>query len=551
MKEEQEMANHSRAGLLAEPSDLINVKTLQNNYYQTIPDTDNASQLVIFGTSGHRGSSNKGTFNEAHILAIAQAIAEYRQTNNITGPCFIGQDTHALSELALKTVLEVFVANQQHVIIAHDFGYTPTPVISHAIITYNQNKKSQLADGIVITPSHNPPEDGGIKYNPTNGGPADTDITKQIENRANELLKNNLNEVKRITLEKAIHSDYIHTKEYETDYINDLENILDLSLIKSSSLKIGVDPLGGAGITYWPRIAEKYGLNLDIVNNKIDPTFSFMHLDHDEIIRMDCSSRWAMEGLLNLKDKFDLAFGNDTDFDRHGIVTPKGLMNPNAYLSACVNYLFQYRPKWHNDVAIGKTLVTSSMIDRVANSLNKKYLEFPVGFKWYANGLYNGQLGFAGEESAGASFLRTNGKVWSTDKDGIILCLLAAEMTAKIGKNPQEQYQELEAKFGVSYYGRLQAAASFTEKQKLAKLDASQLTTDQLAGEKITQCLTTAPANNASIGGLKVIAENGWFAARPSGTEDAYKIYAESFVSKQHLSNLQKEAQEIVAKAIK
>ncbi|OCG54961.1 phosphoglucomutase, alpha-D-glucose phosphate-specific [Gilliamella sp. Choc6-1] len=545
------MANHSRAGLLAEPSDLINVKTLQNNYYQTIPDTDNASELVIFGTSGHRGSSNKGSFNEAHILAIAQAIAEYRQTNNITGPCFIGQDTHALSELALKTVLEVFVANQQHVIIAHDFGYTPTPVISHAIITYNQNKKSQLADGIVITPSHNPPEDGGIKYNPTNGGPADTDITKQIENRANELLKNNLNEVKRITLEKAIHSDYIHTKEYETDYINDLENILDLSLIKSSSLKIGVDPLGGAGITYWPRIAEKYGLNLDIVNNKIDPTFSFMHLDHDEIIRMDCSSRWAMEGLLNLKDKFDLAFGNDTDFDRHGIVTPKGLMNPNAYLSACVNYLFQYRPKWHNDVAIGKTLVTSSMIDRVANSLNKKYLEFPVGFKWYANGLYNGQLGFAGEESAGASFLRTNGKVWSTDKDGIILCLLAAEMTAKIGKNPQEQYQELEAKFGVSYYGRLQAAASFTEKQKLAKLDASQLTTDQLAGEKITQCLTTAPANNASIGGLKVIAENGWFAARPSGTEDAYKIYAESFVSKQHLSTLQKEAQEIVAKAIK
>ncbi|OCG64899.1 phosphoglucomutase, alpha-D-glucose phosphate-specific [Gilliamella sp. wkB18] len=545
------MANHSRAGLLAEPSDLINVKTLQNNYYQTTPDTDNASQLVIFGTSGHRGSSNKGSFNEAHILAIAQAIAEYRQTNNITGPCFIGQDTHALSELALKTVLEVFVANQQHVIIAHDFGYTPTPVISHAIITYNQNKKSQLADGIVITPSHNPPEDGGIKYNPTNGGPADTDITKQIENRANELLKNNLNEVKRITLEKAIHSDYIHTKEYETDYINDLENILDLSLIKSSSLKIGVDPLGGAGITYWPRIAEKYGLNLDIVNNKIDPTFSFMHLDHDEIIRMDCSSRWAMEGLLNLKDKFDLAFGNDTDFDRHGIVTPKGLMNPNAYLSACVNYLFQYRPKWHNDVAIGKTLVTSSMIDRVANSLNKKYLEFPVGFKWYANGLYNGQLGFAGEESAGASFLRTNGKVWSTDKDGIILCLLAAEMTAKIGKNPQEQYQELEAKFGVSYYGRLQAAASFTEKQKLAKLDASQLTTDQLAGEKITQCLTTAPANNASIGGLKVIAENGWFAARPSGTEDAYKIYAESFVSKQHLSTLQKEAQEIVAKAIK
>ncbi|MCX8582419.1 MULTISPECIES: phosphoglucomutase (alpha-D-glucose-1,6-bisphosphate-dependent) [unclassified Gilliamella] len=543
------MDKPSRAGLLAQPTDLINVETLKNNYYQIKPDTDNISQLVIFGTSGHRGSSNKGTFNEAHILAIAQAVAEYRKANNITGPCFIGQDSHALSELALKSVLEVFIANEQTVVIAQNWGYTPTPVISHAILTYN--KQSQLADGIVITPSHNPPEDGGIKYNPTNGGPADTDITKQIENRANELLKANLNGVKRVTIEKAIKSDYLHTKEYETDYVNDLQNIIDLSLIKSSSLKIGVDPLGGACITYWPRIAEKYGLNLEIVNNKIDPTFSFMHLDHDEIIRMDCSSRWAMAGLLNLKDKFDLAFGNDTDADRHGIVTPKGLMNPNAYLSTCVNYLFQNRPQWHKDIAIGKTLVTSSMIDRVANSLNKKYLEYPVGFKWYADGLYHGKLGFAGEESAGGSFLRTNGKVWTTDKDGIILCLLAAEMTAKIGKNPQEQYQELEDKFGVSYYGRIQASATFAEKQKLAKLDASQLTTDNLAGEEITQCLTTAPANNAPIGGLKVITENGWFAARPSGTEDAYKIYAESFISNEHLATLQQEAQQIVAKAIK
>ena len=544
------MAKSSRAGLLAQPSDLINIQTLQNNYYQIQPDVDNVSQLVIFGTSGHRGSSNKATFNEAHILAIAQAVAEYRKANNITGPCFIGQDTHALSELALKSVLEVFVANEQTVVIAQNWGYTPTPVISHAILTYNQDKQSRLADGIVITPSHNPPEDGGIKYNPTNGGPADTDITKQIENRANELLKNNLSGVKRVSLEKAIKSDYVHTKEYETDYVNDLENILDLSLIKASSLKIGVDPLGGACITYWPRIAEKYGINLEIVNNKIDPTFSFMHLDHDEVIRMDCSSRWAMAGLLNLKDKFDLAFGNDTDADRHGIVTPKGLMNPNAYLSTCVNYLFQNRPQWHQNIAIGKTLVTSSMIDRVANSLNKKYLEYPVGFKWYADGLYHGKLGFAGEESAGGSFLRTNGKVWATDKDGIILCLLAAEMTAKTGKNPQEQYQELEAKFGVSYYGRIQAPASFTEKQKLAKLDASQLTTDKLAGEEITQCLTTAPANNAPIGGLKVITQNGWFAARPSGTEDAYKIYAESFIGNEHLLTLQQEAQQIVAKAI-
>ena len=544
------MAKSSRAGLLAQPSDLINIQELQNNYYQIQPDVDNVSQLVIFGTSGHRGSSNKATFNEVHILAIAQAVAEYRKANNITGPCFIGQDTHALSELALKSVLEVFVANEQTVVIAQNWGYTPTPVISHAILTYNQDKQSQLADGIVITPSHNPPEDGGIKYNPTNGGPADTDITKQIENRANELLKNNLSGVKRVSLEKAIKSDYVHTKEYETDYVNDLENILDLSLIKASSLKIGVDPLGGACITYWPRIAEKYGINLEIVNNKIDPTFSFMHLDHDEVIRMDCSSRWAMAGLLNLKDKFDLAFGNDTDADRHGIVTPKGLMNPNAYLSTCVNYLFQNRPQWHQNIAIGKTLVTSSMIDRVANSLNKKYLEYPVGFKWYADGLYHGKLSFAGEESAGGSFLRTNGKVWATDKDGIILCLLAAEMTAKTGKNPQEQYQELEAKFGVSYYGRIQAPASFTEKQKLAKLDASQLTTDKLAGEEITQCLTTAPANNAPIGGLKVITQNGWFAARPSGTEDAYKIYAESFISNEHLLTLQQEAQQIVAKAI-
>ena len=545
------MAKPSRAGLLAQPSDLIDLGTLKNNYYQIKPDTDNVSQLVIFGTSGHRGSSNKGTFNETHILAIAQAVAEYRKANNITGPCFIGQDTHALSELALKTVLEVFVANEQTVVIAKDWGYTPTPVISHAILTYNEGKQSQLADGIVITPSHNPPEDGGIKYNPTNGGPADTDITKQIENRANELLKANLNGVKRVTIEKAIKSDYLHTKEYETDYVNDLQNIVNLSLVQSSTLKIGVDPLGGACITYWPRIAEKYGLNLEIVNNKIDPTFSFMHLDHDEVIRMDCSSRWAMAGLLNLKDKFDLAFGNDTDADRHGVVTPTGLMNPNAYLSTCVNYLFQNRPQWQKDVAIGKTLVTSSMIDRVANNLNKRYLEYPVGFKWYADGLYHGKLGFAGEESAGGSFLRTNGKVWATDKDGIILCLLAAEMTAKTGKNPQEQYQELEAKFGVSYYGRIQAPASFTEKQKLAKLDASQLTTDKLAGEEITQCLTTAPANNAPIGGLKVITQNGWFAARPSGTEDAYKIYAESFISNEHLETLQQEAQQIVAKAIK
>lgn len=545
------MDRSNRAGLLAEPSDLINVVALQDNYYKLTPDTQDMSQLVIFGTSGHRGSANKSTFNESHILAIAQSVVEYRVKQGITGPCFIGKDTHALSEPALKTVLEVFAANGQTVVIAENFGYTPTPVISHAILKYNKDRQSHLADGIVITPSHNPPEDGGIKYNPTNGGPADNEITKQIENRANELLKSGLSGVKRMTFTNAMASGYIHTKCYETDYINELDTILDLSLIKSADLKIGVDPLGGAGITYWPRIAEKYGIKLDIVNDKVDPTFSFMHLDHDEVIRMDCSSRWAMAGLLKLKDKFDLAFGNDTDFDRHGIVTPKGLMNPNAYLSTSVNYLFQHRPQWHKQMAIGKTLVTSSMIDRVANSLNAPFLEYPVGFKWYADGLYQGSLGFAGEESAGGSFLRTDGSVWSTDKDGIILCLLAAEMTARTGKNPQQQYEELEAKFGRSYYGRLQASATFAEKQMLSKLDASQLTTDQLAGEKIEQSLTTASANNAPIGGLKVITENGWFAARPSGTEDAYKIYAESFISDAHLALIQQEAKEIVTKAIK
>lgn len=542
--------NPNRAGMPAAASDLINVDKLLNNYYQLEPNTDDASQLVIFGTSGHRGTANKGTFNQAHILAVAQAIADYRKAHNVTGPCFIGKDTHALSEPALKSVLEVFIANQVQTVIAKDFGFTPTPAISHAILTYNLDHPQALSDGVVITPSHNPPEDGGIKYNPTNGGPADTDVTKAIENRANQLLKDKLKGVQRVTLETALRSDYLHQKEYETNYINDLKNIIDIDVIKHAALKIGVDPLGGAGISYWPRIAEQYGIDLQIVNDKIDPTFSFMHLDHDQVIRMDCSSSYAMAGLLKLKDKFDLAFGNDTDFDRHGIVTPSGLMNPNAYLSTSVNYLFQNRPLWLADTAIGKTLVTSSMVDRVAKSLKKRFLEYPVGFKWYADGLFNGTLGFAGEESAGASFLRFNGKVWSTDKDGIIMCLLAAEMTAKTGKNPQQQYNELTAQFGISYYGRIQAPASFTEKQKLAKLDASQLTTNTLAGEPITQTLTKAPANDAPIGGLKVVTENGWFAARPSGTEDAYKIYAESFLNEAHLKQIQQEARLIVSKAI-
>lgn len=541
----------SRAGQLADTQDLIDIDSLLNNYYKIKPDYNEPSQLVIFGTSGHRGCANKATFNEHHIVAVAQAIVDYRKSQNISGPCFIGKDTHALSEPALKSVLEVFSANQVHSIIARNWGYTPTPVISHAIINYNQNNPDKLADGVVITPSHNPPEDGGIKYNVINGGPADTAITSMIEARANTLLKNNLLGVKRLTLAQAMNSGYITVKEYETDYINDLTHIIDFDVITSAGLNIGVDPLGGAGISYWSRIAEQYGLDLNIVNKKVDSTFSFMHLDHDSVIRMDCSSAYAMEGVLRLKDKFDLAFGNDTDFDRHGIVTPAGLMKPNAYLATCVSYLFNHRPQWNNRTAIGKTLVTSSMIDRVASYLNKSLLEFPVGFKWYADGLFNGSIGFAGEESAGASFLRKNGQVWTTDKDGIILCLLAAEMTARIGKNPQIQYDELEQKFGKSYYGRIQAPASYVEKQKLAKLDADQLTTDCLAGEKIQQCLTQAPANHAAIGGLKVVTENGWFAARPSGTEDAYKIYAESFIDDQHLQIIQQEAQQLVSQAIK
>lgn len=540
-----------RAGQLAQTEDLINVDLLLSNYYDIKPDATDAAHLVIFGTSGHRGSSNRGTFNEAHILAIAQAIIDIRKANNITGPCFIGKDTHALSEPALKSVLEVFAANQVTTVIARNNGYTPTPVISHAILTYNREHPDQLADGIVITPSHNPPEDGGIKYNAINGGPADTNLTNAIEQRANELLLNSLQGVKRESLSKALHSDYIHETYFEQAYIDDLTNVIDIPVIRDAHIKIGVDPLGGAGITYWHLIAEKYKLDLDIVNDKVDPTFRFMHLDHDEVIRMDCSSAYAMKGLLKLKDKFDLAFGNDTDFDRHGIVTPAGLMNPNAYLSVAADYLFQHRPQWKSQVAIGKTLVTSAMLDRVANSLNRDFQEFPVGFKWYADGLYSGQLGFACEESAGASFLRHNGEVWTTDKDGIILCLLAAEITAKTGHNPQTYYQQLTNKLGTSYYGRIQAPATFSEKQKLSKLNAEQLTTDKLAGEPIKQCLTKAPANNANIGGLKVITENGWFAARPSGTEDAYKIYAESFISHEHLTLLEQEAQNMISEVLK
>ncbi|WP_392565606.1 phosphoglucomutase (alpha-D-glucose-1,6-bisphosphate-dependent) [Utexia brackfieldae] len=542
---------HPRAGTQSLAEDLINLDTLVGHYYDIKPDLNDASQLVIFGTSGHRGSASKSTFNECHLLAIAQAIVDIRKKYHITGPCFVGKDSHILSEPALKSLLEVFAANQVMTVIAQDNGYTPTPVISHAIITYNQQHKTQVADGVVITPSHNPPEDGGIKYNVTHGGPADTDITKEIEFRANELLRGELREIKRLPLSQALHSGYVHEKAFEKGYIDDLANVIDMKAIADSTVKMGVDPLGGAAVSYWPRIAEQYQLNLNIVNDKVDAAFGFMHLDHDGAIRMDCSSAHAMAGLIKLKDQFDLAFGNDTDADRHGIVTPSGLMNPNAYLSAVTDYLLQYRPDWHKSIMIGKTLVTSSMIDRVTTALGHQYQEFPVGFKWYAEGLFNGTLGFACEESAGGSLLRHNGQVWTTDKDGLVLCLLAAEMMAKTDNNPQQQYDRLTDKFGTSFYGRIQAPATFAEKQKLAKLDAKQLKTDTLAGESIKQALTTAPANSAPIGGLKVITENGWFAARPSGTEDAYKIYAESFISQNHLAQLQEEAQQLVSGVIK
>ncbi|XKM13103.1 phosphoglucomutase (alpha-D-glucose-1,6-bisphosphate-dependent) [Orbaceae bacterium ac157xtp] len=542
---------HERAGKIALPSDLINVGDLLKNYYQITPDCSDPSQLVIFGTSGHRGSSNRATFNRHHILAIAQAIADYRHAHNITGPCFIGKDTHALSGPALKTVIEVFAANQIETIIAKEWGYTPTPVISRAIIVYNQQNSGHLADGVVITPSHNPPEDGGIKYNAINGGPADTKVTAIIQNRANEILKDNLNGVKSLSQQDALNSGYVHFVEYEDDYVNDLEKIIDIAVIKDANLNIGIDPMGGAGISYWQRIAEKYHLNFKIVNDKVDPLFSFMPLDHDGVIRMDCSSSYAMSGLLALKDKFDLAFGNDTDFDRHGIVTPAGLMNPNAYLATCVNYLLSTRTNWKKDIAIGKTIVTSAIIDRVCASRNASLSEFPVGFKWYADGLFQGNLGFAGEESAGASFLQKDGKVWTTDKDGIILCLLAAEMTSNFGMNPYQQYKTLEYKFGKSFYGRIQAPATYEQKQKLSKLDASQLTTTKLAGEPIKQAITLAPANNEPIGGLKVMTQSGWFAARPSGTEDAYKIYAESFVNKLHLDLILQQAEVLVANVLK
>ncbi|MFJ5339908.1 phosphoglucomutase (alpha-D-glucose-1,6-bisphosphate-dependent) [Pectobacterium sp. CHL-2024] len=540
------MANHPRAGQPARQSDLINVAQLTSQYYVLRPEVGNTAHAVKFGTSGHRGSAGRHSFNEPHILAIAQAIAEERKKQGISGPCYVGKDTHALSEPAFISVLEVLAANGVDVIVQLDNGFTPTPAVSNAILVHNR-QGGALADGIVITPSHNPPEDGGIKYNPPNGGPADTNLTSVIETRANALLADELRDVKRITLDQALNSGHVHEQDLVQAYVEGLASVVDMAAIQRAGLKLGVDPLGGSGIAYWQRIAEHYKLDLTLVNDAVDQTFRFMSLDHDGVIRMDCSSEFAMAGLLALRDKFDLAFANDPDYDRHGIVTPSGLMNPNHYLAVAINYLFQHRPQWGQSVAVGKTLVSSAMIDRVVADLGRKLVEVPVGFKWFVDGLYDGSFGFGGEESAGASFLRFDGTPWSTDKDGMILCLLAAEITAVTGKNPQQHYDELAQRFGAPSYNRIQASATHAQKAVLSKLSPEQVSASTLAGDPITARLTAAPGNGASIGGLKVMTENGWFAARPSGTEEAYKIYCESFLGAEHRERIEKEAVEIVS----
>ncbi|PWC13746.1 phosphoglucomutase, alpha-D-glucose phosphate-specific [Brenneria roseae subsp. americana] len=540
------MANHPRAGKPTQQSDLINVAQLTSQYYVLRPEVGNAAHAVKFGTSGHRGSAGRHSFNEMHILAIAQAIAEERKKQGISGPCYVGKDTHALSEPAFISVLEVLAANGVDVVVQQDNGFTPTPAVSNAILVHNR-QGGALADGIVITPSHNPPEDGGIKYNPPNGGPADTNLTSVIETRANALLADELRDVKRITLDQAWKSGYLHEQDLVQPYVEGLTSVVDMAAIQRAGLKLGVDPLGGSGIAYWQRIAEQYKLDLTLVNDEIDQTFRFMTLDHDGVIRMDCSSVSAMAGLLALRDKFDLAFANDPDYDRHGIVTPAGLMNPNHYLAVSINYLFQHRPLWGESVAVGKTLVSSAMIDRVVADLGRKLVEVPVGFKWFVDGLFDGSFGFGGEESAGASFLRFDGTPWSTDKDGIIMCLLAAEITAVTGKNPQQHYDDLAQRFGAPSYNRIQAPATHAQKAALSRLSPEQVSANTLAGDAITARLTAAPGNGASIGGLKVITDNGWFAARPSGTEEAYKIYCESFLGAEHRARIEKEAVEIVS----
>jgi phosphoglucomutase len=529
---------------------LVNVPRLVAAYYAERPDPSIRDQRVAFGTSGHRGSSLKVAFNELHILATTQAICDYRKGQGIDGPLYLGIDTHALSEPAFVSAMEVLAANGVEVMIDADRGYTPTPVISHAILTYNRGRKSGLADGIVVTPSHNPPEDGGFKYNPPHGGPSDTRATKAIEEAANALMLEP-SRLKRVPFSKALAAATTHKHDYVSAYVGDLASVIDLDAVKGSGVRIGVDPLGGAGVAYWSVIRERYGLQLEIVNPSVDPTFRFMTLDWDGKIRMDCSSPHAMAGLIALREKFDVAFGNDTDNDRHGIVTPSaGLLNPNHYLAVAISYLFANRPQWRSDAAIGKTVVSSSLIDRVAASLGRRLYEVPVGFKWFVDGLLAGTLGFGGEESAGASFLRRDGSVWTTDKDGIIMGLLGAEMTARTGRDPGQLYQQLAAQHGAPFYARTDAAATPEQKALLGKLSPSQVTAKTLAGDPIDTILTNAPGDGNPIGGLKVTTANGWFAARPSGTENIYKIYAESFVSEEHLRLIQAEAQAVVTAAL-
>jgi phosphoglucomutase len=542
---------HPLAGKPAPRDILVHVPRLVSAYYTLEPDPAEPSQQVAFGTSGHRGSSLKQSFNEAHIVAIAQAVCELRAAEGTTGPCYVGIDTHALSDPAFISTLEVFAANGVATMIQDGFGATPTPVISHAILTHNRGRTSGLADGVVITPSHNPPEDGGFKYNPPSGGPADSDLTRRIQNRANELLEEKLAGVRRTTWKNALAAPTTHHHDFITPYVTDLASVIDLEVIAASGLRIGVDPLGGSNIDYWDPIASRYGLDLVVVNRIVDPTFAFMTVDKDGRIRMDCSSPPAMANLVALAKDFAVAFGNDADSDRHGIVTPTGgLMNPNHYLAVAISYLFANRPQWKASTAIGKTLVSSSMIDRVAAGLDRRLVEVPVGFKWFVAGLLDGSVGFGGEESAGASFLRRDGSVWTTDKDGILLDLLAAEITAKTGRDPSEHYRELEARYGSPVYERIDAPVSPEGKKKLAALSPESVRATELAGEKIDAKLTRAPGNDAAIGGLKVTTKNGWFAARPSGTEDVYKIYAESFVGRDHLARIQKEAAAIVGAAL-
>jgi phosphoglucomutase len=541
----------SAAGKPADPSILVNVPKLLTAYYELRPNLTDPRQQVVFGTSGHRGSSMNVAFNEWHILAITQAICEYRKQQNIDGPLFLGRDTHALSEPAFASAMEVLAANNVDVMISEGSVYTPTPAVSHAILLYNRARKSGLADGIVITPSHNPPDDGGFKYDPPHGGPADSSVTSWIESRANELLRKALEGVKRISFQKARHSSTTHQHDFLNSYVRDLDAVVDMTAIRDAKIKLGVDPLGGAGIDYWPRIAEQYDLDLTIVNKSVDPTFRFMTVDWDGKIRMDPSSPYTMQRLIGLKDSFDIAFASDTDHDRHGIVTKgSGLLPPNHYLSVCVHYLFSNRKSWLKNVMVGKTVVSSSMIDRISARLQQPIYEVPVGFKWFVDGLLAGHLGFAGEESAGSSFLRHDGSVWTTDKDGIIPCLLSAEITARTGKDPGAMYRELTRDLGDPVYDRVDAPASPEQKAALQRLSPTDLKRTDLAGEPIQQILTTAPGDGNPIGGIKVIAENGWFAARASGTEEIYKIYAESFLGQDHLRQIRQEAQSIISETL-